>query len=157
MDRNSVIEVLDAVEWPFAPFDLDACQELANRIARTGRLGQNLISYSNLVSGVNFSLPTINNGEPYVIDTYNWEGLDRRILGDFLGYISAASFREANFMASALVVGLKNNQPSEMFFDWMHELKVLPILSEKAVAEFWVQQVSKAVAWYGANPKGFEV
>ncbi len=157
LNRQAVIDALDECEWAFAPNDKGACAELAERIARTGRLGTNLISYSNLVAGVSFNLPTVNGGAPYQIDTHNWEGLDRRIIGDFLGYISAASYKAGDFMATALVVGLANNQPSDIFFEWMHELNVLPSLTNASIEKFWVEQVSKAVAWYQANPNGFEV
>jgi len=157
MKRKEVLEKLDEIECTYAPEDYEACVELAERIARTGRLGTNLISYSNLVAGVTFTLPSVNNGEPFQIDTHEWRGLDGAILGDFLAFISMASYREGGFLATALVVGLADNRPSEIFFEWMHELQILPSLSEAAINAFWIEEVNKGVAWYKKNPKGFKV
>ena len=157
MDRNEIVRKFNEIEWPYAPYDHEARKQMAERIARTGRLGANLISYSNLVAGIAFNLPNVNGGKPFEIDTHNWRGLDRRIVGDFLGYISSVSYKEAGFMATSLVVSLEENQPSYIFFEWMKDLGILENLSEKAIEKFWVGEVTKAVAWYKKNPKGFEV
>lgn len=157
MNRARTLAAMSEIEWAFASNDqAGAVREMAERIARTGRIAQ-LISYSNLVSGIRFQFSNVKGGEPFVIDTHNWQGLDRRIVGDTLGYLSFLSYRDHDFMASALVAGLAINRPSDIFFDWMVSLKALPNNSEKAIDEFWVKQVSKAHAWYKANPKGFPV
>lgn len=155
-DQEIIVE-LDKIQWAFAPEDLDAARNMAKRIARTGRLGSSFISYSNLVEGLTFTLPTVNDGQPFMIDTHNWTGLDRQILGDFLGYISTQSFKTAGFRASCLVVGLKDNQPSEVYFDWMKDLNILSSKTEAAVLKYWSHEVRKAIAWYKANPKGFDL
>ena len=158
MTRDQILLSLEQVEWAYAPYDQSgALQEIAERIARTGRLGTSLISYSNLVAGVVFRFSNVNNGEPFTIDTHNWYGLHRRIIGDCLGYLSYVSYRDYGFMASALVVGLVENRPSDIFFEWMNELGAIPDLSEESITEFWVEQVTKAVAWYKRNPQGFAV
>src|SRR5690606_15921305 len=115
------------------------------------------ISYTNLVSGIKFQFSNVNGGEPFFIDSADWHGLHRRILGDSLGYISYISYRDFNFMASALVAGLAENRPSDIFFEWMVSLGALSNNSEKAITEFWVSEVNKALIWYKANPKGFKV
>ncbi|QWT47145.1 hypothetical protein [Azospira inquinata] len=158
MKRNQVLAALEDTQWAYAPNDqAHALQELAQRIARTGRLNRSLISYSNLVAGVRFQFSNVNNGEPFEIDTHNWHGLHRRIIGDLLGYLSFLSYRDYDFMASALVAGLIENRPSEIFFEWMESLGALPNLSEDAITEFWVGEVNKAVNWYRQNPQGFHV
>ncbi len=157
MNRKAVLRQLKDIDWAYALGDDDARQELAVRISRTGRAGAKLIPYSNLVAGVVFTLPNVNGGHPFAIDTHNWTGLDRRIIGDFLGYISARSFEHADFFASALVVDMNEGQPSHIFFEWMRSLGCLPDSSDKTITAFWVDQVTRAVQWYKAHPQGFSV
>ena len=91
------------IQWSYGDKDPAALAVLQKRISEVGRsLG--LITYTDLVKGVEFHLPNINNGAAYSITTYNWTGLDRRIIGDFLGYASYQSYSNHGFMASALVV-----------------------------------------------------
>jgi hypothetical protein len=141
---------LGAIKWRYADQDAAAKAELARRIGAKGRkLG--LVTYSDLVRGVTFRLPNVNNGVPFQIDTDEWTGLHRAILGDFLGAISADSYREAGFLATALVVNKLEYTPSDQFFKWMEELGVLPDLREDTVLAFWAQQVNKAHNWYRRN------
>jgi len=73
VSSDQVLLSLAQVEWAYAPYDESgALQEIAERIARTGRLGTSLISYSNLVAGMVFRFSNVNNGEPFTIDTHNW-------------------------------------------------------------------------------------
>jgi len=136
-----------AVQWTYADKDPGARAELTRRIADAGgRLG--LITYSDLVRGVTFHLPNIRNGEAYTISVYDWTGLDRRIIGEFLGYISMESWEEGGFLASALVVNKQEYKPSDIFFEWMRQLGVLPDLREDTVLAFWADQVNKGHNWY---------
>ena len=138
---------LSEIEWEYADKDPEALAVLTKRIEEKGRnLG--LITYSELVTGMVFHFPNINDGGPYQIHTYDWSGLDRRIIGDFLGYISVRSYLEHGFMASALVVNRSESQPSDIFFEWMESLDVLPNLREDTVLAFWAEQVKKAHNWY---------
>ena len=158
MSRETILAALEDVDWPYAPNDENgALQEFQDRICRTARLGTSLISYSNLVAGVTFQFSNVNNGQPFVIDVHDWQGLHRRIVGDCLGYLSYTSYRDYDFMASALVAGLAENRPSEIFFEWMNELGAIPDLSEDSITFFWVNEVNKAIAWYQRNPQGFRV
>ncbi|MCA1614006.1 MAG: hypothetical protein LC800_07620 [Acidobacteria bacterium] len=144
---DNIIRKLDEVNWIYADKDSVALFELERRIAETGRkLG--LITYSDLVKGIDFHLPNIRNGEAYRIQIYDWSGLDRAILGEFLGYISARSYRESGFMASALVVNSTGLEPSEQFFEWMERLGVLPDTNKNTVLAFWADQVHKAHNWF---------
>ena len=137
MTRETVLAALEEVNWEYAPHDeSNALQEFQDRICRTARLGTSLISYSNLVAGINFQFSNVNNGEPFQIDVHDWHGLHRRIVGDLLGYLSYISYRDYDFMASSIVAGLAENRPSDIFFDWMNELGALPNLTEDAISSF---------------------
>ncbi len=62
------------------------------------------------------------------------------------------SYEKGGFLLSALVVGKLESEPSIIFFQWMRELGVLPNLKQDTRDEFWVDQVSKAHAWYQSHP-----
>lgn len=149
---NELERKLRAIKWEYADKDPIALGELRGRIAQTGRKF-GLISYSDLVKGVEFHYQNIGNGQAYQIDTHDWSGLDRRIIGDCLGYLSMESYAQAQFMCSALVIGRLESRPSEIFFEWMGELDVLPNLKEETVLAFWAEQVKKAHHWYKYGKK----
>ncbi len=149
---DPIAEKLKAVQWQYADQDLDAIAALRSRIQETGKKF-GLISYTDLVKGIYFHYPNINDGKPHRIDTYEWSGLDRRIIGDCLGYLSMESYLEAGFMSSALVIGRLESKPSDSFFEWMEYLKVLPDLKEYTVLAFWADQVKKAHHWYKYGKK----
>lgn len=139
---------MDEIVWEYADKDLAAIQELTDRIAETGRKF-GLISYTDLVSGIPFQYPNINSGQPHFISVFGeWSGLDRRIVGDCLGYISMQSYKQAKFMASSLVIARLESKPSDIFFDWMKELGALSSTKEMDVLKFWSEQVRKAHHWY---------
>ena len=147
---DKIAQKLQKIEWLYGDKDPAVRAEMLRRIAATGkRLG--LITYSDLARGLTFRLPNVQNGAPFQIDTHEWTGLDRRIIGDFLGHISMKSYLEAGFMASALVVSRQTFAPSDLFFEWMEELKVLPDLREDTVLAFWAEQVNKAHKWYSTH------
>jgi len=158
MNRKEIIKHLSEIEWAYATYDQNnVLQEFQNKICRAARLNGSLIPYSNLVSGIEFSFSNHNNGEPFVIDVTAWSGLDRRIIGDCLGYLSYRSMQEGGFMASVIVGGLAENRPSMPFFQWTKEIGLIQNTSENQIMNFWVPEVDKAVKWYKANPKGFIV
>lgn len=108
---DEIAAKMTLIEWVYADKDPQALSAFEERIADAGRkLG--LITYSELVKGVDFHLPNIRNGEAYRIQIYDWTGLDRAVLGEFLGFISTRSYLKADFMASALVVGGKGRGKS---------------------------------------------
>ena len=147
MQSDPIQEQLDAIEWEYGDKDPAAIAELTSRIEEKGR-NFGLISYSDLVRGIEFHFPNINGGKAYRIDTYDWSGLDRRIIGDCLGYISWRTYTQAKFMATALVIARLESKPSDLFFEWMERLGVLPNTKEDIVLAFWVTQVKKAHHWY---------
>ena len=147
---DSVEQKMAQVQWSYGDKDPAALSILENRIAKAGRdLG--MITYTDLVRGVEFHLPNIKNGSAYSIMTFDWTGLDRRIIGDFLGYASYRSYSKHGFMASALVVNRDEFRPSWHFFQWMEALNVLSDLEEDTVNAFWIDQINKAHNWYKAH------
>lgn len=150
--HEKILHKLNESDWEYAPRDPEALCILRDRIVETGKKFR-LISYSDLVIGVNFHYENIRDGEAYSINTYDWTGLDRRIIGDCLGYISMESYRQAGLMASALVIGRVESKPSDNFFEWMEYLEVLPDTEEGTVLKFWSDQVRYAHHWYRYGKK----
>ena len=120
------------------------------RISHAGKR-HDLVTYSQLVEGLTFHLPTVNEGVRFQIDTSNWRDLDRAILGEFLGHISADTFRAAGFFATALVVTQEDRVPSEQFFKWMRSLGMIRHRGRDAEIEFWIGEVKKAHDWYSMH------
>ena len=141
---------MKAIEWIWADKDANALTILESRIEETGKnLG--MITYSDLVKGVDFHLPHVRKGESYRVPIHDWSGFDRGMVGEFLGMISTRSYCAHGFVASALVVNRLEYKPSDLFFDWMVRLKVLPDNSDDTVLKFWIEQVNKAHNWYKAG------
>ena len=139
------------MNWEYE--DPVALAELTRRIREAGAK-QKLIVYSDLARGVAFHVPNIKHGATYLIDTSEWQGLDRALIGSFLGQVSAESYMQAGFLASALVVNKSGFRPSDHFFEWMEELGVLPDLTDDSVLAFWADQSNKAHNWYSKHPNG---
>ncbi len=55
--------------------------------------------------------------------------------------------------SSALVVNRAEYKPSDIFFEWMEYLNVLPDLEEETVLAFWANEVNKAHNWYKSHRK----
>lgn len=145
--NDPVLMQMEAVQWTYADRDPVALAELRRRLEAAGRRTK-LLRYSEIAQGVVFHLPQIRGGAPYEITTWDWSGLDRRIIGEFLGYLSMESWRDAKFMVSALVISGVEYQPSDLFFEWMRQLGVLRNLKQDTVLEFWNDQVKKAFAYF---------
>jgi hypothetical protein len=141
---------LDDGQWKFPLADPTARAELSRRIAATGKK-RALITYSELVEGVLFTLPTVNNGDAFAIDTSDWRELDRMLVGEFLGAIATESYKLAGFFASALVVNRETQRPSAQFFKWMRDLGIIRGRGEDPETEFWAAEVTRAHDWYSAN------
>lgn len=148
--KEDVVAKLNSYDWKYATADQDALAELKKRIAVAGK-NRKMIKYSELVSGVRFCLPNVNNGAPYQIRTWDWHGFDRALIGEFLGYISMESYINADFMASAIVVSALDEEPSGIFFDWMKDLGLITGVGEDAKLAFWADQVDRAQKFYTEN------
>jgi hypothetical protein len=147
---DEICERMQQVDWVWADKDPDALATLEERIAEAGR-NLSMITYSDLVKGVDFHLPNVRNGQAYRVPIHDWSGFDRGMVGEFLGYISMRSYCANGFMASALVVNRLEYKPSDLFFEWMKRIEVLPDTNEGTVMKFWIDQVNKAHNWYKAD------
>ena len=114
MPNAATTKRLQAIPWLYAPFDPESVRIIESRLADAGRRNAP-ITYSEVVQGIEF---TLDDGRRHIIDTHNWTGLDQRIIGQFLGFISARTYGAHEFMASALAVAATNGQPSRNFYDF---------------------------------------
>jgi hypothetical protein len=141
---------LEELDWAYADGDPAALAELARRIAAVGRTPEGFLTYSQLVHDVTFRLPNVAGGEPFEI--HEWTGLDRAIIGIFLGRIAAESYRRGRFFASALVIGTTNNGPGEGLYTLAEQVGLLlPSSGENARLRFWFEQIQRARAWYASH------
>src|SRR3954468_18557468 len=97
---DPIIEQFKAIQWKYAPQDNAALVELERRLAEAARK-RSLITYSDLVRGVTFNLPSLRD-PVRTIEVSDWQDLDRAIVGDFLGYMSMRSYEQGKFFVSAL-------------------------------------------------------
>jgi len=148
---DTVAQRLARYTWPYADQDASALAEIANRIARTGRV-EDLITYSDLVSGVNFCLPTVNKGEPFRLGVPEWTELHRAIIGDFLGRVCVDTYAAGLFMGSALVVASETRQPSGGYREFMRQLGVLRGKSDAEFLAHWIAETHNAYSLYAKNP-----
>lgn len=107
------------------------------------------ITYSDVVQGIEF---TLDDGRRHTIDIHNWTGLDQRIIGQFLGFISVRTYDAHEFMASALAVDATNMQPSKSFFDFALNIGALVRDTERERTAFWIRQFNLAHEHYSKQP-----
>ena len=134
------------IHWQYGDGAPIALAELERRIAAAGHQ-RLLITYSDLVEGVPFNLPNVRES-PHIINVSDWSELDRTIVGSFLGYISKRSYEQAGFFASALVVNKTDGSPGDGFNRQLHELGLVATPHSPKAFDLWVEQVSKAHAWF---------
>jgi hypothetical protein len=151
MDR--VAQRLAQYTWPYADQDPSALAEIARRVAEAGR-NEILITYSELVSGIDFHLPTVNQGKPLRLGVPEWTDLHRAIIGDFLGRLCVDTYSRGRFMGSALVVAADTRQPSEGYRELMKQLGLIRGNSESEFLAHWIPETRKAYEWYGRNRSG---
>ena len=133
------------MEWLYATGDPKALRALEERIAFAGRK-RSLITYSDLVRGVTFDLPNLQQSR--IIDTSDWHDLDRAVVGSFLGYISMRSYERAKFFASALVVNKTDGSPGDGFYNLLRDLGLIPNKNSPKALDLWAEHVAKAHTWY---------
>ncbi len=147
---DPILRRLDAIQWTYSDGDPNALAELARRISAVGRTRDDFIVYTDLVNGVTFQLPNVNDGRPFEIE--EWTDLNRAIIGCFLGNIAAQTYREGRFFASALVIGVVANQPGEGFWSLAQQVGLLRANSEDARLQLWFEHVRIARQWYASRP-----
>lgn len=145
-----LLEKLKSFNWKIPDQDEDSYQEIKRRVAEVGRK-RKMITYSELVLGMEFNIPSLNGGKPFRLNNRGWTGEDRYIIGQFLGKLSCETYERYGFMANALVVDKLESRPSKNFFGWMEYVKAIPDRSEEEILRFWAEQVQKAHQWYTKN------
>ena len=133
--------------WPYAQHDPDARMELTRRIEAAARQGK-LLTYSDLIKGVSFCIPNVNAGRSFGMDLHDLSELDRAIIGDFLGCISAGTYRSAGVFVSAIVVTKHDGTPGMGFTKFMRDLGLIPSTSADAAIERWVREVQNVHSLY---------
>lgn len=151
--NDPVAHRLAEFPWPYASQDPRALAEIANRVAATGR-AQDLITYSDLVKGMDFNLPSVNHGAPLRLGVPEWTDLHRAIIGDFLGRLCVDTYRDGRFMGSALVVASETRQPSEGYRELMRQLGLLRGRSDAEFLAHWIPETQKAYDWYSSQFRG---
>ena len=139
----------DGMKWPYASQDSAAVQEIDARLPAAG--GQRkLITYSELAKGLTFQLPSLR--EPrHVIDVFDWQDLDRAIIGDILGHASKLSYERGGFFSSALVVTKLDGSPSEGFYSLLRALGLIASSKTDRAMYLWADHVARAHTWYASH------
>ncbi len=133
--------------WPYAQHDPDAQSELMRRIEAKAKQ-EDVLTYSQLIKGVTFSLPSVNDGRPFMMDPHELSELDRAIIGDFLGSISADTYRRAGVFISAIVVTKNDGTPGLGFTTFMRDLGLLTAQGADAAFAHWVREVQSVYTAY---------
>jgi hypothetical protein len=147
---DPIFDNFSKIQWHYAHKDPSALAELERRVAAAATK-RGLLTYSDLVRDVEFNLPTLKVPKR-VIDTSDWQDVDRAIIGDFLGYMSMRSYESAGFFSSALVVSKMDGSPSEGFYTLLRELGLISSGKTDKAMYLWADHVAKAHTWYARHP-----
>lgn len=148
MDRTA--RLLSECAWPYASQDASALAEIAQRVAAAGA-ARRLLTYSEVVSGIDFRLPSVQGGATLRLGVPEWTLLHRAIIGDFLGRLCLDTYLAGGFMGSALVVASETNEPSEGYRELMRQVGVLHGRGKDEFLEHWAAEVQRAYDWYARN------
>lgn len=147
---------LEQVEFDetFVPTNVDVFDSMKERIARYAR-ERGSITYSQLVQGLHFVCPVFGN-EPRIIQTWDWLGPERHMIGTCLAIIARDYLRLGAdcLVTSVVVYGTDDDGgslPSPILFGWLEDLKVLPDTSEDTKFQFWGEQMNKTVLYFRRN------
>jgi hypothetical protein len=140
-----VLRNMERHPWKHCMEDESVFTEVQRRLAVAGSRRE-LLYYTDVVDGIGFRLPSLSPSAR-TLDMEN--GMDRGLLGEFLGRASMESYREHGFMASALAVGRATDAPSEEFYKWMVEWKAIIRDTKEARLRFWSEQVRLAHDHFG--------
>ncbi len=150
MSMDPLLENLKTFKWALADQDESSYQEIKRRIATSGKM-RKLLTYSELVKGIDFQIGSINNGKSFRMNIRGWTDLDRHIIGQFLGKLSCETYENHGFMANVLVVDATEGVPSKKFFAWMDDVNAISDKSEKEMLSFWADHLRLAQQWYRRN------
>lgn len=155
-DLEPLANFLEDVEYEeaFIPTNTDVFDAMKERISRYAR-ERGSITYSQLVQGLHFICPAFGN-EPRVIQTWDWLGPERHMIGTCLALIARDYLRlGADCLVTSIVVygsdGDGGNLPSPILFGWLEGLGVLPDTTEDTKFQFWGEQVNKTVLYFRRN------
>jgi len=130
---------LESFESDYAQHDSETVELLKKRISEYASHGTP-VSYSLLVSGITFYI----NGDKYIIDTHNWSGLDRRIVGDYLFQIIKDEYRKLGILSTMIVFSQESQEPSQIVQDWLKEIGAY----RGDWLKFWSGETKKVVEYY---------
>lgn len=148
---DRILENFARIVWHYADKDAGALQELEARVANAAAK-RGLLTYSDLVRDVEFNLPKLKESRR-IVDTADWQDLDRAIIGDFLGYMSMRSYEKAGFLSSALVVSKMDGSPSEGFYTLLKDLGLISSGKTDKAMYLWADHVAKAHTWHSRHPE----
>lgn len=137
MDR--ILKALQEINFKYADRDPQAVAALTSRIVQAAR-AEHLITYKDLVKGVQFQIPGVKSGVQFEIDEF--APFEQSLIADFLGYINLQAYRQARVLPSAIVVRKEDNRPSPVFFTFF---KPLVDMDPEA---FWIDEVRKVQEHY---------
>lgn len=116
----------------------DNMDELLQRILAA----PTVLTYSQLVAGIRFECESIK--DPFFITSESWQsGIFRKIIGVALGRITERTLLDAGCVITTIVVDKGESKPSEMLFEWMANLGILPDRTEDTKLVFWADQLRK--------------
>lgn len=144
--QDTVARRFAALRWQFVPQNPGVLLQMESRIDQT-IANQGLLTYSQLVDGLDFYLPQSKLNAPYRIEHKNWNGSDGAMVGEFLCHISMQSFIQRGVLASAVVVK-SSGKISSGFFELAGLLDLLERGDQATDAGFW--QLEKG---YVYNPQ----
>lgn len=143
MNRRIFERLQESFTPKWALRDPAAQEVLRTRIAANGARGR-CITYSDLVAGVEFNVLPDKPG--YTIDVHAWdEGFNRNLIGDFLGELSLASYRQHCFLLSALVVLKETGVPSDHFMRWVAHANEIDVLAATVI---WDGHRRRAISYF---------
>jgi hypothetical protein len=131
--------------------DLAALQQMRQRLASTARAEQ-VISYSDLVKGILFHLPTVRSHGTLELGVPEWSDLHRTIIGNCLGRLSCESYEQGKFLISSVAVSKSTGEPSDGFRELLTELGLATSKRADECLTVWLEQLAKTYAWVHQHP-----
>jgi len=147
---DPVARRLSEQSWPYASQDATSLAEISRRVASAGA-AKRLLTYSEVVSGIDSCLPSVLGGRPLRLGVPEWTTLHRAIVDDFLGRLCLDTYLAGEFMGSALVVATETGEPSEGYRDLMRRVGVLHGRGKDEFLEHWAAETQRAYDWYAAH------
>lgn len=134
--------------------DARALRALKARLAETARAQpDDIVTYSNLVRGVVFNLPTVQRGAPIELGVPEWSPLHQSIIGGCLGRLSCDSYVEGRFLISAVAVSKATLEPSDGFNALLEMLGLVGSKRDRRCTDLWIEHLHKTYEWCRTHPQ----